>query len=109
MVYVWSGTFCKTSVPRSDELFALFGLFAGITGCMQNLILNNMQPKVQLDDEREPEHSGRSSQSWLGSREPLASVAPTDHSFGAGPTLGRAQLRPGLLLKIFFGPTRGRR
>jgi hypothetical protein len=58
VVYVGGGTFCKTSVPRSDELFALFGLFAGITGCMQNSILNNMQPKVQSDYEREPEHSG---------------------------------------------------
>jgi hypothetical protein len=61
VVYVGGGTFCKTSVPRSDELFALFGLFAGITGCMQNSILNNMQPKVQSDYEREPEHSGSSS------------------------------------------------
>ena len=29
-------------------------------------------------------------------------MAPTDHSFGAGPSLGRAQLRPGLLLKMFL-------
>jgi hypothetical protein len=34
---------------------------------------------------------------------------PPNHSFGCEPKPGRrAQLRPGLLLKMFFGPTRGR-
>jgi len=72
---------------------------------MQNLILNNMQPKVQSDDEREPEHSGRSSQSSLGSAPGslwLRWLRLTT-AFGAGPSPGRrAQLRPGLLLKMLF-------
>src|SRR5262245_60008548 len=46
---------------------------------MQNLILNNMQPKVQLNYER-------GSRSTFGSApgRPLASVVPTDHSLRCG-------------------------
>src|SRR5215813_10764568 len=64
-----------------------------------------MQPKVQSDDEREPEHSSSSSQSSLGSAHGslwLRWLRPIT-AFGAGPSPGhRAQLRPGLLLKMFF-------
>src|SRR6516164_6475573 len=71
---------------------------------MQNLILNSMQPDVQSDDGREPEHSGGSPQGSLGSAQGslwLRWLRPTT-AFGAH----RARLRPGLLLKMFFGPMR---
>jgi hypothetical protein len=63
---------------------------------MQNLILNNMQPNVQSDDER----GNRSTR--LGSQTAFGFGAPTI-AFGAGPSPGRrAQLRPGRLMKMFF-------
>jgi hypothetical protein len=75
---------------------------------MQNLILNNMQPKVQSDDERGnlSTPAVRPKVAWLGSREPLASGGsdrPQPSVRGQAP-VARAQLRPGLLLKMFFWP-----
>ena len=71
-----------------------------ILGGMQNLILNNMQPKVRL-------MSGRTGA--LGSAPSWPSASAASHRTRCEPKPGRrAQLRPGLLLKMFFGPTRGR-
>jgi len=61
---------------------------------MQNLILNNMQPKVQ------PHYEQANRSTRLGSRAAFGFGGfPPTTAFYAGPGR-RAQLRPGLLLKV---------
>src|SRR5262245_51907457 len=64
-----------------------------------------MQPKVQSDDEREPEHSGSSSQSSLGSAHGslwLRWLRPIT-AFGAGPRrLFRLSCRFGVRLQKYM-------